>query len=159
MFRFSVFVIMLSTAALMGCSESVVKNQSSSALLQVDVDLMIHKAKSEERARVQAEYAKQASAAKVFDHLKKMSLPELSGNCLARVMVPAQRLSSDPTVQISKQRISYRVVVCKAHHTFENILKLQASLRDKGFLSLEGDNVDKINTTDDVRGGLEWSLG
>lgn len=141
-FRLSVSTLLiLSSISLIGCSESVVKTAGSVdqavVLSQSDIDLMIHKAKATERARVQAEYAKQALTASVFANLKKMNLPVLAGSCFAKVVVPAQTLSSDAKVRLSKQRVSWRTVICKAHFTVENIIKVQASLRDKGYLTSE----------------------
>lgn len=149
-------LLLLSSISLIGCSQSVVKRTSSVnqglVASQSDIDLMIHKAKAAERARVQAEYAQQAVRASVFANLKKMNLPVLAGNCLVRVMVSAQTLSSDTKVVISKQRESYRTVICKEHFTLENIIKLQASLHDKGYLtSAEVDRKNLLNGLWDER--------
>ncbi len=156
-FRLSAITLLtISSLSLIGCSETVVKpsvsvNQNV-GLLPADIDLMIEKAKTEERVRVQAEYAQQALTASVFANLKKMSLPELAGSCVVRVMIPAQYLSSDTKVQISKQRLSYRTVICKENFTVENIIKVQASLRDKGYLtSQEVDRVSLLNGLWDER--------
>lgn len=139
--------LLLSSISLIGCSESVVKTAGSVnqgiVLSQSDMDLMIYKAKAQERARVQAEYAQQALKASVFASLKKMNLPALAGNCLVRVMVPDQTLSTGTKVQISEQRVSYHKVICRKYFTVENIIKLQASLHDKGYLTSEA--VDRTN--------------
>ncbi len=147
-FRLSASTLLIfSSISLIGCSQSVVKTTGSAnqglVASQSDIDLMIHKAKAAERARVQAEYAQQALRASVFANLKKMNLPVLAGNCLVRVVVPAQTLSSDTKVQISKQRVSYRTAICKEHFTVKNIIKVQASLHDKGYLMSE--EVDRAN--------------
>jgi hypothetical protein len=119
---------------------------------QSEIDLMIHKAKVTERARVQAEYERQALRANVFANLKKMNLPALAGNCLVDVMVPSQRLSSDTNVLISEQRVSSRTVICEEHFTAENIVKLQARLHDKGYLTSEKvDRKDLLNSLWDER--------
>lgn len=149
-------LLLLSSISLISCSQSVVKTAGSVnqavALSQSDIDLMIHKAKAQERARVQAEYAQQALKANVFANLKKLSLPALAGNCLVRVMVPAQTLSTDTKVQISKQRLSYHKVICRKYFTVENVIKLQASLHDKGYLtSVEVDRTNLLNGLWDKR--------
>lgn len=149
-------LLLLSSISLIGCSQSVVKRTSSVnqglVASQSDIDLMIHKAKAAECARVQAEYAQQAVRASVFANLKKMNLPVLAGNCLVRVMVSAQTLSSDTKVVISKQRESYRTAICKENFTLENIIKLQASLHDKGYLtSAEVDRKNLLNGLWDER--------
>ena len=156
-FRLSAMTLLaVSSLSLIGCSESAVKpsasvNQSID-LLSADIDLMIEKAKTAERARVQAEYAQQALTASVFANLRKMNLPVLAGSCVVSAMVPAQYLSSDTKLQISKERLSYRAVVCKEHFTLKNIIKLQASLREKGYLkSAEEDRASLLNGLWDER--------
>lgn len=149
-------LLLLASISLIGCSQSEVKRSGSAnqglVSSQSDIDLMIHRAKATERARVQAEYAKQAVRASVFANLKKMNLPVLAGNCLVRVMVPAQTLSADTKVLISKQRESYRTVICKEHFTVKNIIKVQASLHDKGYLtSAEVDRTNLLNGLWDER--------
>ncbi len=131
-------LLIFATISLIACSESAVKRMDSAnqgGISQTDIDLMIHKAKAAERVRVQAEYKQQVVRASVFAHLKKMKLPALAGSCLVRVTVPAQTLSSDTKVQISEQRESYRAAICKKYFTVENIIKVQASLHDKGYLT------------------------
>ncbi len=149
-------LLLLASISLIGCSQSEVKRSGSAnqglVSSQSDIDLMIHRAKATERARVQAEYAKQALKASVFAHLKKMNLAALAGNCLVRVIVPSQTLSSDTKIVISKQRVSYRTVICKENFTVENIIKVQASLHDKGYLtSAEVDRTNLLNGLWDER--------
>jgi len=149
-------LLLLSSISLIGCSQSVVKTTGSAnqdvVPSQSEIDLMIHKAKVTERARVQAEYERQALRANVFANLKKMNLPALAGNCLVDVMVPSQRLSSDTNVLISEQRVSSRTVICEEHFTAENIVKLQARLHDKGYLTSEKvDRKDLLNSLWDER--------
>ncbi len=138
---FKLSAITLLTLSLIGCSKPMVKTVGSvtqgESFSESDIDLMIQKAKAAERDRVQAEYEQQKLTASIFANLKKMNLPALAGNCLARVVVPAQTSSSYSVVEISKERLSYRTVVCQEHFTMENIIKLQASLRDNGFLKSE----------------------
>ncbi len=149
-------LLLLSSISLIGCLQSVVKTTGSAnqdvVPSQSEIDLMIHKAKVTERARVQTEYERQALRANVFANLKKMNLPALAGNCLVDVMVPSQRLSSDTNVLISEQRVSSRTVICEEHLTVKNIVKLQARLHDQGYLtSAEVDRKDLLNGQWDER--------
>lgn len=129
---------------LSGCSGAIftpVTTQSQVEMLPASqVSLMIERAKSKERARVQAEYAKQALTTNVFTNLKKMALPPMAGECLAQVVLPAQYTSTEESVQLSSTVNGTVQTVCETHFTLDNIIKLQAALSETGHLKPEETN-------------------